>query len=172
MVPHCFLPFQKRRGFERVFKKVGSRNILNSGSFLGIGGQSACSCSYMNCGKHFAGALTGILLGTSCFHSCRACCLIPRYAVSAPGLINGTARASLSWFLGLHLATSNFWGCWGAALQVIEVPFNDLIKCRESKLNSLNSAICGMLVLGRVVNLRKIWLLLWIVIVMVLIGLS
>lgn len=52
------------------------------------------------------------------------------------------------------------------------MPFNDLIKCRESKLSSLDSAICGMLVLGRVVDLRKIWLLLWIVIVMVLIGLS
>lgn len=52
------------------------------------------------------------------------------------------------------------------------MPFNDLIKCRESILNSLDSAVCGMLVLGRIVDLRKIWLLLWTVIVMVLVGLS
>lgn len=166
-------PSRKGKVLKGLFKKVGSKNILNSGSFLGIGGQSACSCNYMNCGKHFVGALTGISLGTSCFCSCRASCLIPRYAVSAPGLINSIFCASLSfWFLGLNLATSNFWGCWGAALQVVEVPFNDLIKCRESILNSLDSAVCGMLVLGRIVDLRKIWLLLWTVIVMVLVGLS
>lgn len=39
-------------------------------------------------------------------------------------------------------------------------------------MNSPDSVVCGMLVLGRVVDLRKILLLLWIVIVMVLIGLS
>lgn len=88
-------PCRKGEVLRGLSKKMGSKNILNSGSLLGIGGQSACSCSCVNCRKHFAGALTGVSLGTSCFCSCGASCLVPRWAVSAPGSLT-VEPASLS----------------------------------------------------------------------------